>query len=137
MEHQQRAVVDNTVYLNSYVAVLDNEADVNYHVAKVIGLTAHETTLHYLGTGSKTLRSAKWRLMYHRLDNTGLRMDNPNVITHRHTPLTGRINTRPIEDSLIILANLGFTELGRLNKDTQKVLSSYPQKHHVFNRTWH
>ena len=59
VEHQQRAVVDNTVYLNSYVAVLDNDDDDHYHVAKVIGFTAHETTLHYMGTSSKTLRSAK------------------------------------------------------------------------------
>ena len=136
VEHQQRAVVDNTVYLNSYVAVLDNDDDDNYHVAKVIGLTAQETTLHYMGTSSKTLRSAKWRLMYHRLDGEGLQWDNPNTITHRHTPLTGTIDTRPIEDSLIILPNLGFTEQGRLNKDTQAVLNSYPQKHHVYRRTW-
>ena len=105
-------------------------------MAKVIGLTAHETTLHYMGTSSKSLRSAKWRLMYHELDGTGYRFYNPNVITHRHTPLTGTIDTRPREDSLIILPNLGFTEHGRLNKDTQAVLSKYPHKHHIYRRTW-
>ena len=68
------------------------------------------------GTGSKALRSAKWRLMYHKLDNTGYRYYDPNVITQAHTPLTGTIDTRPIEDSLIILPNLGFNNHAQLNK---------------------
>ena len=135
VEHQQRAVVDNNVYLNSYVAVLDNDTDTHYHVAKVIGLTAHQTTLHYMGTGSRALRSAKWRLMFHKPDGRGLQF-NSNAITNRHAPLTGVIDTRPIEDSLIILPNLGFTEQQRLNKDTLAVLKSYPQNHHVHGSTW-
>ena len=136
VEHQQRAAVDNNVYLNSFVAVLDGDDDNNYHVAKVIGLTPQETTLHYMGTSSKSLRSAKWRLMYHRLNDQGLQYYNPNVITHRHTPFTGTIDTRPIEDSLIILPNLGFNEHQQLNKDTQHILKEYQQKHHVYGRTW-
>ena len=136
LEHQQRAVVDNTVYVNSYVAVMDDTDDNNYHVAKVIGLTNAETTLHYMGTGSKALRSAKWRLMYHKLDNTGYRYYDPNVITQAHEPLTGTIDTRPIEDSLIILPNLGFNNHAQLNKDTVQVLKTFPLRHHVFKHTW-
>jgi transposase InsO family protein len=137
VQHQQRAVVDNTVYLNSYVAVLDNDDDGNYHVAKVIGLNANQTKLHYMGTASKTLRSAKWRLMYHRLDGEGYQWYNPNTITRRHEPLTGMIDTRPREDSLIILPNLGFNEHMQFNKDTATILKTYQQKHHVYGRTWH
>ena len=59
LQHQQRAVVDNNVYVNSYVAVLDADDDTNYHVAKVLNITDTETTLHYMGTRSKTMRSAK------------------------------------------------------------------------------
>ena len=65
--------MDNSVYITSYVAVLDNDTDTHYHVAKVIGLTTHQTTLHYMGTSSKkALRSAKWRLMYHKPNGRGL-----------------------------------------------------------------
>ena len=136
LEHQQRAVVDNTVYVNSYVAVLDNTDDANYHVAKVIGLTALETTLHYMGTRSKAMRSAKWRLLYHRRDGNGLRFYDPNIITAAHVPLTGTIPTRPRDDSLIILPNLGFNDHSQINKDTALILRGYPQKHHVLGRTW-
>ena len=136
LEHQQRAVVDNTVYVNSYVAVLDDTDDTEYHIAKVVGLTNAETTLHYMGTGSKTLRSAKWRLMYHKLDGTGYRYHDPNTITPAHEPLTGTIDTRPIEDSLIILPNLGFNNRAQLNKDTARLLKEFPLRHHVFKHTW-
>ena len=136
LQHQQRAVVDNNVYVNSYVAVLDSDDDTNYHVAKVINITDTETTLHYMGTRSKTMRSAKWRLMYHRLNGDGVRFYDPNVITAAHAPLTGTIDTRPREDSLIILPNLGFNQHMQINRDTALILRSYPQKHHVHGRTW-
>ena len=136
LQHQQRAVVDNNVYVNSYVAVLDADDDTNYHVAKVINITDTETTLHYMGTRSKTMRSAKWRLMYHRLNGDGVRFYDPNVITAAHAPLTGTIDTRPREDSLIILPNLGFNQHMQINRDTALILRSYPQKHHVHGRTW-
>ena len=74
--------------------------------------------------------------MYHKLDNTGYRYYDPNVITQAHTPLTGTIDTRPIEDSLIILPNLGFNNHAQLNKDTVQVLKTFPLRHHVFKQTW-
>ena len=55
---EQLAVQDNTVMVGSYVAVLDNDDDNNYHVAQVIAMTDGMTRLHYLATKSKALRSA-------------------------------------------------------------------------------
>ena len=136
LEHQQRAVVDNNVYVNSYVAVLDEEGDEHYHIAKVLNITEHHTSLHYMGTRSKALRSAKWKLMYHRLNGNGVRTYDPNVITAAHAPLTGDIDTLPRDTSLIVLPNLGFNEHMQLNRDTTLILRSYPHKHHVHGRTW-
>ena len=90
-----------------------------------------------MGTRSKALRSAKWRPMYHKLNGDGHRAYDPNVVTAAHVPLTGDIDTRPREDSLIILPNIGFNEHMQVNRDTLLILLSYPQKHHVHGRTWH
>ena len=136
VEQQQRAAVDLTVYVNSYVAVLDDSEDNHYHIAKVVGLTEAETTLHYLGTTSKALRSAKWSLMYHKLGDEGGYLRHSRAITDAHEPLLGTIPTRPMDDSLIILPNAGLTDRMRLNKDTISILKEFPQEHHVLHRTW-
>jgi hypothetical protein len=136
VEEEQRAVQDNSVTVHSYVAVLDDTDDTNYHVAQVIDFTDDLTTLHYLATGSKTLRSAVWKYMYHSPTGVGYKYFDPNTMTRDHKRLTGTIDTRPIEDSLIILPNLGFNNEMRLSKDTQKILKTFPQQHHVYRRTW-
>ena len=136
VEQQQRAAVDLTVYVNSHVAVLDDSEDNHYHIAKVVGLTEAETTLHYLGTTSKALRSAKWSLMYHKLGNEVGYLKHSRAITDAHEPLLGTIPTRPMDDSLIILTNVGLTDRMRLNKDTISILKEFTQEHHVLHRTW-
>ena len=49
---------DNTVQEGSYVAVLDDEKDDNYHLALVTEMNDQITVLRYLGTESKEIRSA-------------------------------------------------------------------------------
>ena len=132
---EQRAVQDNSVTVNSFVAVLDESEDTHYHVARVIDIDEHHTTLHYLGTGSRALRSAVWKFMYHSPDGNGLRYYRQEAITPEHERFTGTIDTRPIEDSLIILPNLGFTDRMRLTKDTRAILRNSPYEHHVFHPT--
>ena len=133
---EQRAVQDNTVRVNSFVAVLDDSDDQNYHVAQVVDITDNLVTLHYLGTRGSRLRSAKWAPLYHSLDGTKLLFYTPNTITRNHRRLLGEIENKAIEDSLIILPNLGFTDHMRLSRDTVDILRRYPDySHHVYKRT--
>ena len=53
-------VVDNIVTVGSYVAVLDDDEDRHYQLAQVLDINDRKTTLHYLGTKSRTLCSAIW-----------------------------------------------------------------------------
>ena len=137
VEEEQRFIQDNSVTVGSYVAVMDDSEDDHYHIAKVIEMTDDLTTLHYLGTGSKTLRSAAWKPMYHdAITGVGYKYYDQRTMDRDWKRLTGSIDTRPIEDSLIILPNVGFNEYMRLSKDTQQILNTFRQKHHVHKRTW-
>ena len=137
VQEEQRFIQDNSVTVGSYVAVLDDTDDDNYHIAQVIEMTDDLTTLHYMGTGSKNLRSAVWKYMYHdAIKGVGYKYYDQRTMDRDWKRLTGNIETRPIEDSLIILPNIGFTDQMRLSKDTISILKDYPQKHHIFKHTW-
>ena len=100
-------------------------------------MTDDLTTLHYMGTGSKNLRSAVWKYMYHdAITGIGYKYYDQRTMDRDWKRLTGSIDTRPIEDSLIILPNVGFTDQMRLSKDTISILKNFRQKHHIFKRTW-
>ena len=93
-------------------------------------------TYLYLGTKSTHLRSDIWKHMYHRSDGNGLQFYKSNTITRDHRTLSGSIDTRPIEDSLIVLPNVAFTDRMRLTRDTPQILRTLPFKHHVYLKTW-
>merc|ERR1712078_95547 len=137
VQEEQRLMQDNSVTVNSYVAVLDDTEDDHYHIAQVVEMTDDLTTLHYMGTGSKNLRSAVWKYMYHdAITGIGYKYYDQRTMDRDWKRLTGCIDTRPIEDSLIILPNVGFTDQMRLSKDTISILKDFRQKHHIFKRTW-
>ena len=130
--------VDNTVSVGSYVAVLDDSEDRHYHVAQVIDITDENTTIHYLGTGGRNLRGAQWKKLYHLPGSNTISTVEPRTIVRNWMRFTGTIRTGTGEDSLIILANLGFTgpDTMRLNSNTRKILSRSKHRHHVMGRTW-
>ena len=134
--YEQRAIQDNSITIGSFVAVLDDADDVRYHVARIVDMNDELTTLHYLGTGSKKLHSAVWKFAYHNPNNDGYLFRVRDVAALEPQRYTGQIDTRPIEDSLIILPNLGFNNHMRLTRDTIQILRDYPEKHHIFNVTW-
>ena len=138
VQEEQRFIQDNSVTVGSYVAVMDDSEDDHYHIAQVIEMTDDLTTLHYMGTGSKTLRSAVWKPMYHNaITGVGYKYFDQRTMDRDWKRLTGSIESRPIEDSLIILPNVGFNDRMRLSKDTQDIIKPFRQKHHVYKRTWH
>ena len=46
---------DNTVWVGSYVAVIDGDEETRYHLGQVINITDLLTTIHYMGTKSRQL----------------------------------------------------------------------------------
>ena len=130
--------IDNTVSVGSYVAVLDDSEDRNYHVAQVIDITDENTTIHYLGTGARNLRGAQWKKLYHLPGSNEISTAEPQTIVRNWMRFTGTIRTGAGEDSLIILANLGFTgpDTMRLNINTRNILKKTNKRHHVMGRTW-
>ena len=129
--------VDNTVTAGSYVAVLDNSNDTKYHIAKVLDIGELTTTLHYYGAKKRRLREAIWRPLYQHPRSNVVVMQTPETIIRDHLQYTGRIDTRPRDDSLIILANVGMTDRNRINARTRRVLASKAgYSHHRITSTW-
>ena len=130
--------IDNTVSVGSYVAVLDDSEDRHYHVAQVIDITDENTTIHYLGTGAKNIRGAQWKKLYHLPGSNEISTAEPQTIVRDWMRFTGTIRTGAGEDSLIILANLGFTSPRsmRINAKTRDILKRTRLRHHIMARTW-
>ena len=129
--------VDTSVTPGCFVAVLDDSTDKKYHIAKVLDVGERSTTLHYYATSCRRLRDAKWRALYaHPRSNVILR-EKPDTIIRNHLRYTGTIDTRHIDDSLILLPNVGMTPRSRINHRTRTILSSKTgYKHHILLRTW-
>ena len=134
---QLQVHIDNTVSVGSYVAVLDNSNDTKYHIAKVLDIGELTTTLHYYGTKGNRLRNALWRPVYSHPRTNVIVMQEPDTIVRHHVKYTGTIDTRPIDDSLIILPNVGMTDRMRINAKSRKILRSKTKySHHRLTHTW-
>ena len=128
--------IDNEITVGSFVAVLDSDEDTRYHVAKVIDITDDNTVLHYYGTRSRQIRGAKWVGLYQHPGTNQVVQHEPQTFVRNWKRLTGVIKTRSMDDSLVILANLGLTDTNRLNAKTKKLLQRTKYKHHIMGRTW-
>jgi len=129
-------VHDTTVYVGSYVAVLDSTDAEHYHIAHVIDINDKLTKLHYLGTRSQYLRNAVWSKLYHH-PGTNLVVDRqPENIARDWSRFTGTVPTMFPDDSLIILANVGMTDRMRVDKYARNKLGRLEQTHHIFMTTF-
>ena len=64
-------------------------------------------------------------------------METPDTIIREDLKYTGTIDTRHIDDSLILLANVGLTDRKRINQRTRNILRTKEgYSHHVFGTTW-
>ena len=73
---------------------------------------------------------------YQGLDRCDVVFHEPNTLVRRWRRFSGSIDTRPASDSLIIMANIGFTPTMRVNAASRNMLSRLSQRHHVMQRTW-
>jgi len=131
-----QVVVDNTVSVGSYVAVLDDDEDHRYHIAQVIDINDRETKLHYLGTRSRSIRSAVWTKLYRHPGTNRVTFNQPENLVRNWTRYTGSIDTKVPGESLIIMANVGLTDTMRLNRSSSRILSRRNVTHHVMTVTW-
>ena len=129
-------VVDHTISVGSYVAVLDDDEDHHYHIAQVLDINDRETQLHYLGTKSRSIRSACWTKLYLEPGTNHVTQQRPGNLARRWTRFTGSIDTKEPGDSLIIMANVGFTDTMRINAESRRILSRKRVTHHVMGHTW-
>ena len=123
-------VIDDTVYVGSYVAVLDDSDATHYHLAEVLDINDQTTKLHYLATKARHLRSAIWTKLYHHPGSNEVTTEQPMNLIRNWMRYTGEIETKEIEDSLIILPNVGFTEMMRVNTYSRNALGRLPYQHH-------
>ena len=114
--------VDNSHNVGGFVAVLDNEDDSHYHIAQILSVDEHTTTVHYYATYGRRLRSATWKPLYQQPHTNQIVMDKPNTINRNHTQWTGTIDTLPTGEGLIILANLGMTPNMKIDSRARKIL---------------
>ena len=131
-----QVALDHEVTVGSFIALLDDTDDRRYHVAKVIDITDDNTTVHYHGTMSRQLRGAKWSPLHHHPGTNEVTLHAPANLVRGWTRFTGVIETRSLDDSLIILANLGLTDTMRINATTRNLLNRTKYKHHIKGRTW-
>ena len=129
--------IDNSYNVGSFVAILDRTDDTHYHIAKIMNLDEHTTTVHYYATYGNRLRSATWRPLYQLPHTNQIVMDKPNTINRNRTQWTGTIDTLPIGEGLIILSNIGMTVSMKINSRACKVLRSMNKySHHILTHTW-
>ena len=93
-------------------------------------------SVHYYGTRSRQIRGAKWVGLYQHPGTNQVVQHEPQTFVRNWKRLTGVIKTRSMDDSLVILANLGLTDTNRLNAKTKKLLQRTKYKHHIMGRTW-
>ena len=129
--------IDNSHNVGSFVAVKDQLDDKNYHLAKILSVDEHTTTVHYYATYGTRLRSATWKPLYQLPHTNQIVMKKPETINRDHVQWTGTINTQPTGEGLIILANVGMTPTKKIGSRSRKILTTMNDlSHHILTHTW-
>ena len=129
--------IDNSYSVDSFVAILDREHDTHYHIAKILDLGEHTTTVHYYATYGNRLRSATWKPLYQLPHTNQIVMEKPDTINRNRTQWTGTVDTQPVGKGLIILSNIGMTANMKVNSRARKILRSMTTySHHILTNTW-
>lgn len=129
--------IDNSHNVGSFVAVKDQLDDTNYHLAKILSVDEHTTTVHYYATYGTRLRSATWKPLYQLPHTNQIVMKKPETINRDHVQWTGTIDTQPTGEGLIILANIGMTPTRKIGSRSRKILTTMNDlSHHILTDTW-
>ena len=129
--------IDDSHNEGSFVAALDNPDDNHYHLAKILSVDEHTTTIHYYATYGRRLRSATWKPLFQQPHTNQIILRKPDTINRNHTQWTGSFDTMSTGEGLIILANIGMTANMKINARSRKILRSMDKySHHILTHTW-
>ena len=122
--------------MGSFVAIKDQLDDNSYHLAKILSVGEHTTTVHYYATYGTRLRSATWKPLYQLPHTNQIVMKKPETINRNHVQWTGTVDTLPTGEGLIILANIGMTPTMKIESRSRKILTSMNDlSHHILANT--
>ena len=129
--------IDNSQNVGTFVAIKDAPDDNRYHLAKILSVDEHTTTVHYYATYGTRLRSATWTPLYQLPHTNQIVMRKPDTINRNHVQWTGTIDTQPTGKGLIILSNIGMTPNMKIGSRSRKILTSMTDlSHHILIGAW-
>ncbi len=103
--------------------------DSAFHLAKVLKLTESLLSLHYLGTTSRPLDTAVFRLVWIAHDGRTVLKDTRPA--RNHSAVTGEIDTSDIPD-LLVASHLLLTSSGRLSRKSSRLLFHLSDQLHIY-----
>lgn len=119
-----RNITTSTLRVGEVIAVLDDPDDRKYHIARVLSLADNEARVHYYGTRSKVLATAKWVKTYaDRQDRILLHTPRRE---ERATKYTGIV---PVVQDLVLARNLRLRPNQQLTFSSTQLLASLRQVH--------
>ena len=129
--------IDNSHNVGHYVTVLDRLGDNHYHLAKILTVDEHTTTVHYYVTYDTRLRTATWKPLYRAPHENQVVMRKPDTINRNHFQWTGTSDTNPAGQGHIILINIGMTSFMKIGSRSRKILTSMNNHtQHILTNTW-
>ena len=129
--------IDDSHNVGSFVAIKDQPDDTHYHLARILAVDEHTTTVHYYATYGNRLRTAVWKPLYQLPHTNQIVMKKPETINRDHVQWTGTIDTLPTGEGLIIHANVNMTPNMKIGSRSRKILNSSDNiSHHILARTW-
>jgi len=131
--------LDTTITQGSFVAVLDDDEDKSYHVAEVLSVVNEQVNVHYWGTTTKKLETAKWGPLWTIPGTNRVTRNKPSATNTEERRCTGSFSINKDQGILVILPNLGMTPGHRISASCRKILKEKGFQHHrtgVKSQTW-
>ena len=122
-------LVSSAALLPSTIIAVRDTPDSAFHLAKVLHLTETLLSIHYLGTTSRPLDTAVFRLVWIAPDGRTVLKDTRPA--RNHSPVTGEIDAADLPD-LLVASHLLLTSSGRLSRKSSRLLFHLRDQLHIY-----
>jgi hypothetical protein len=122
-------LVSSAALLPSTIIAVRDTPDSAFHLAKVLQLTEILLSVHYLGTTSRPLDTAVFRLVWIAPDGRTVLKDTRPA--RNHSPVTGEIDAADLPD-LLVASHLRLTSSGRLSRKSSRLLFHLRDQLHIY-----
>jgi hypothetical protein len=122
-------LVSSAALLPSTIIAVRDTPDSAFHLAKVLHLTETLLSIHYLGTTSRPLDTAVFRLVWIAPDGRTVLKDTRPA--RNHFPVTGEIDAADLPD-LLVASHLLLTSSGRLSRKSSRLLFHLRDQLHIY-----